>query len=311
MQQLNRRPPPGWAIALALGTGVLIVSCAAVLIRLAFEAAGGGSIGLSLSLAAIRLVVAAVIVLPAWRAVRAQRPGRAALTMAALSGLCLAGHFASWISSFAYTTIAASTTVVTTNPIWVALLGWACLGEKPGRATMAGIAIAVTGGVLIALGDARGTPSAPNPLLGDALALVGAWTFSGYLLLGREAQRRGLGTWSFVAVSYAAAAIALLPGPWLAGASAMQWPAPVYLCAVLLAVGPQVLGHGTLHWAVRWISPALVALAILLEPVLASLLGYFVFGEAPGGMVFVGAAVLLCGVAVAVRGGRRPEELPG
>lgn len=310
MQQ-DRRAPAGSIIALALGAGVFVVSSAAVLIRLAFEAAGGGSIGLSLGLAALRLTVAAGLVLPAWRTIRAQRPRPAALWAAALSGLCLAVHFAAWISSFAYTTIAASTTIVTTNPVWVALLGWACLGEKPGRSTAAGIAIAVGGGVLIAFGDARGTAPAPAPLLGDGLALLGAWGFSGYLLLGREAQRRGLGTGATIAISYTTAAVVLLPSPGLAGASIFQWPAAVYLCAVLLAIGPQVLGHGTLQWAVRWVSPTLVALAILAEPVLASLLGFLVFGEAPGRLVFIGAGILLAGVALAVRGGRHAEAPPG
>jgi len=115
------------------------------------------------------------------------------LRYAGAAGLCLALHFATWITSLSFTSIAASTTLVTTNPVWVALLSWLWLKEKPNALTILGIGVAFGGGVLIALGDTGAVTAGSNPPLGNFLALVGAWMASLYFLLGREAQQRGLG----------------------------------------------------------------------------------------------------------------------
>jgi drug/metabolite transporter (DMT)-like permease len=130
-----------------------------------------------------------------------------------------------------------------------------------------------------------------------------------YLLLGREAQRRGLGIGSYVTVAYSTGALVLLPLPLLFGSNYLGYPVTVYLYILLMAVAAQVIGHTTLNWAVRWIAPTLVTLAILFEPVSSSFLGYLIFKEVPGLLVLVGAAVLLGGVALAVFGAReKPTE---
>jgi drug/metabolite transporter (DMT)-like permease len=125
-----------------------------------------------------------------------------------------------------------------------------------------------------------------------------------YLLLGREAQRRGLGIGSYVAVAYSTGALILLPLPLIVGSTYIGYPAAVYLYILLMAVASQVIGHTTINWAVRWIAPTLVTLAILFEPIGSSLLGYLIFKEVPGRLVLVGAVVLLAGVALAVYGTR-------
>lgn len=121
-----------------------------------------------------------------------------------------------------------------------------------------------------------------------------------YLLLGREAQRRGLGIGSYVAVAYTTGALVLLPLPLIFGVNYVGYPVAVYLYILCMAVASQVVGHTTINWAVRWISPTLVTLAILFEPVGSSFLGYLIFEELPGLLVLVGAVVLLSGVAIAV-----------
>jgi drug/metabolite transporter (DMT)-like permease len=302
--------PSGIVVGLVLLVGVLAASTAALFIRLAYEAEGSGSVGLGLLLAAVRLTVASLVLLPAWWGLRKAPRGAGAMGYAVLAGIFLGLHLALWIISLAYTSIVASATIVTTNPIWVALFLWLWRGERPSRLTAAGIVVAISGGTLIAVGDAGGASAGTRPLLGDLLALGGALTVSLYLILGREAQHRGLGLGQYVATAYVVGALTLLPAPLLLGSGYSGWPAEVYLYGILLAFIPQLVGHSSFNWAVRWVSPTLVALVILAEPVGGSILGYLVFGEVPGALVLAGAAVLLVGVAGAVWGeGERAETV--
>lgn len=298
----SNSPPSGILVGLVLLIGILAASTAAIFIRLAYAADGSDSVGLGLVLAAIRLSVASLVVLPAWWGVRKTSLEPGALRYAVLAGIFLGAHLALWITSLAYTSIAASATIVTTNPIWVALILWLWRGETPARLTVAGIIVAFSGGAVIAVGDAGGASAGPRPLLGDFLALLGAVTVSLYLIFGREAQHRGMGVGRYVATAYAVGALALLPAALLLGSGLSGWPGEVYLYGLLLALVPQLVGHTSFNWALRWVSPTLVALVILAEPIGSSVLGYLIFGEVPGWLVLAGAAVLLVGVACAVWG---------
>ncbi len=298
------KQPRPWQVGLVLVLGVFAISTAAIFIRLAIAAAGVRGVGFSLFLAASRLTIASVLLLPAWRNLKVTILSPGAVRYAAAAGVCLAVHFATWITSLSFTSIAASTTLVTTNPVWVALLSWLWFQEKPTKLTMLGIGVALVGGIVITLGDAGTITAGTHPLLGNFLALVGSWMVSLYLLLGREAQRRGLGIGTYVAVVYTTGALVLLPLPLLVGTNYHSYPLVVYLYILAMAVAAQVIGHTTLNWAVRWIAPTFVTLAILFEPVSSSFLGYLIFNELPGVMVLVGAAVLLGGVALAVFGTR-------
>ncbi|MER3432333.1 MAG: EamA family transporter [Leptolyngbya sp. ERB_1_1] len=285
-------------LAIVLTIGILSVSTAAILIRLATATSGTSGVGFSLVLAASRLSIAALILVPTWRSF--QTASSSGVKFAIGAGVSLAVHFATWISSLSYTSIAASTTLVTTNPVWVALLSWVWFREKPTRTTFLGIGIAMIGGVLIGLDHA--SREGANPLLGNGLAIVGAWAASLYLLLGREAQRQGLNVTSYVTVAYSVAAIVLFPLPFLFGSSYFGYPTDTYACIVLMAVFPQLIGHTSLNWAMRHLSATIVTLIILLEPVGSTILAIAVFQEVPGMQVIVGALVLLLGVAIAILG---------
>jgi drug/metabolite transporter (DMT)-like permease len=229
---------------------------------------------------------------------------RKALLWAIAAGITLSVHFATWITSLSFTSIAASTTIVTTNPIWVTLLSWLWWNEKPKALTLIGIAIALSGGFCIAIGDAGSLTGGSNPLLGDALALFGAWSASLYLLLGKQAQASGLSIANYSAIAYTTAALLLLPLPFFFGLNYWSYPPEIYVYLFGMAVFSQVLGHTSFNWAVRFISPTFVTLAILFEPVSASILGFFVFGEVPSFLVLVGAIILLVGSAIAILGGK-------
>ncbi|NJN86666.1 MAG: DMT family transporter [Leptolyngbyaceae cyanobacterium SL_7_1] len=293
-------PPTKFQVGLVLITGVLAVSAAAVFIVLAIEASGGGGVGFSLFLSATRLTIASLVLIPVWRTARQSSPSSIALWYAIAAGVCLALHFATWITSLSLTSIVASATLVTTNPIWVALISWLWFREMPTRLTGLGIGVALVGGILIASGNSDITAS--QPVVGNLLALAGAMMASFYFLLGREAQRHGLTIGRYAAIAYTTGAIVLLPLPPLIGISYWGFPTAVYLYTLLMTLSAQVVGHTALNWSVRWTSPTLVALMLLFEPVGASILGYLIFQQAPGQSVLLGAGIVLLGVAIAVLG---------
>lgn len=279
---------------------VVAVSTAAIWVRLAMEAAGNFSIGFSLFLAASRLLISSAILLPNVGKLKSQTVGISALKLSAIAGICLAGHFACWISSLALTSVVASTTLVTTNPIWVALLSRIFLKEKLSQSTLWGIAIAVTGGILIAAGSSTTASNAANPLVGNLLALAGAVFASLYMLAGREAQKK-LNTTSYITIAYSVAAIALLPLPWIWQTSYRGYETSVYLYIVAMAIVSQLIGHTSFNWSLRWLSPTVVALVILIEPVISGVLAALVFKEIPSVALLWGGIVLLSGIAIAVQ----------
>lgn len=291
--------PSKWLVSFVLIMGVMAVSAAAIFIRLCQETAGLREIGFSLFIAAARLIVAATILLPTYPNLTKIRVTRSAYYYATAAGVCLALHFATWISSLAFTSIAASTTLVTTNPLWVALIAWLWWQERPKRTRMLGIILSILGAIVIALSD-KGAGVASNPLAGDLLALMGGWMASGYFLLGTEAQKQGLTLNQYVAIAYLTAAVCLFPLPLIFGASYLGYPHLVYVYIVLMAIVSQLIGHTSFNWTLRWVSPTLVALVILFEPIGSSLLAFWLFGEIPSLSVLLGGLILLTGVAIAV-----------
>ncbi|MEM8780179.1 MAG: DMT family transporter, partial [Cyanobacteria bacterium P01_G01_bin.49] len=211
------RPPKSWQVSLILIIGVLSVSTTAILIRLALEASQQFGVKFSLFLAASRLIIASFLLLPAWPNLVKIQVTSSAYYYAIGAGVTLALHFACWITSLSFTSIAASTTLVTTNPVWVAILSWLWLKEKPTKLTSLGIIIALGGSILIALGDSKGIAPGSNPILGNILALMGAWMVSLYLILGKEAQHQGLTVSSYIVIVYMTAALLLFPLPLIFG----------------------------------------------------------------------------------------------
>lgn len=312
-----------------LACGVAAVSTGALFSRAAYDAAGSGTLGGGMLLALVRLSLACALTAPAWLR---HRPGRPATPptgpdrpseppseslpsepadvdpgpgplpagtgrRTALAGLLLGVHFATWLPSLAFTSVAASVTIVTTGPVWIVLLLW-LRGERPRARTAVGIGVALLGGALVAFGDVGGLDQGSNPPLGNALALVAAITYAGHLLLGREVQHRGLGLWRWTAVVTGIGAVAVLPLAVLTAPGDGPYPAGFWLGAVALALVPQMVGHSSFTWAVRWMSPTLVSVVILLEPLASTTGAVVLFDEVPGGLVVVGGLVLVAGVAL-------------
>ncbi|GAB4361108.1 MAG: DMT family transporter [Cyanophyceae cyanobacterium] len=297
--------PTAIALLLTVVVGVLAVSTAGVLTRFAMDAAGRFDGLFAVALAAGRLLVAALLLGPVWVELGRSRDRTHPLAygFAIAAGLLLALHFGCWMASLAYTTVAASTVLVTTNSIWIALIQWLIGQGRPSPKTGLGIAVALGGSAVLALGsgDAGESAIAAQPLLGNSLALVGAIAASGYLILGQKAQGAGLSVQGYAAIAYGTAALALIPLPILGGVPVTEQPPAVYGWLVAMAVVPQVVGHTSLNWSMRWLSPALVALAILFEPVGASLLAWLWLGEVPSAATGLGAIAIGGGVILATR----------
>lgn len=281
------RPAVSW---LVLTTGILAISTASILIRLADAPA--------LVIGAYRMLFASVLLapwalatcIPVWR-----RMTRREVFYLVLSGCVLAAHFAAWISSLSLTTVASSVILVTTNPIFVGLASQFILKEPVTRRQILAIGLALLGTVIVSIGDLRFSGQA---LLGDLLALLGAVAVSCYLLLGRV-LRRSLPTIAYVWPCYSIAAIVLLAACIILGQPLLGYmPATIGYMA-MLAVVPQIIGHSAFNWALAHFSPVLVTLAILGEPIGASVLAYILLKEMPTTITLVGAAFTLTGIIFA------------
>lgn len=291
---------PGRQLAWILAAGVLAISCGSIFARLAQQAAGVSDAGFSLVICGIRLGAASLLLAPVWRGVPRPAALPDAWRASMLAGVCMGVHFAAWITSLAYTSIVASTTLVTSTPIWVALIARVVWGERPSRRGAAGIAVAIAGALIIGL--AQSSSAGARPALGNGLALLGALAGAMYFLLGRRAQQAGFSVGAHAAVAYTTAAVLVAPLPWLFGAGYAGHPGMVYAWIVLMALLPQLVGHTSFNYAMRHGSPVVVSLVLLAEPIGASVLAYAVFGETIGGAVLLGAVTLLAGVALAVTG---------
>jgi drug/metabolite transporter (DMT)-like permease len=296
---------PRWHSFIVLAGAVAVVSTASILIRLA-QAEGASS----LTIAAVRLGLAAAILAPfAWLKAGREimRLGRRELGLCLLSGLFLAIHFWTWISSLEYTSVASSAALVTTNPLWVGLASAVLLRERPAPAALAGIALTVAGSVLIFAADSGGSEgAATNPLLGNALALVGAISASGYLLVGRALRAR-ISLTAYVWLAYTVAAMLLGVAVAASGTALAALSVPAWGFMALLAIGPQLVGHTAFNWAVRRLTATFVAIAILGEPVGAAILAWFFFEEGFSTLQLIGFVLLLAGIFVAARGEKSRE----
>jgi drug/metabolite transporter (DMT)-like permease len=282
---------------LGVGVGVLAVSTAATLIRLAQVDMH------SLSIAAWRLTLATLILAPS--ALTARRLELRTLTRREWgyvlgAGLLLALHFATWITSLAYTSVAASLVLVTTHPIFVGLASHMLLSERLSRWMVAALVIAVAGSVIIGLGDlGEGT----HRLWGDVLALLGGVTAAGYFLIGRRLRAR-LSLLAYVFPVYCTAAVVLVFVVLLSGLPVLPQRQGTWLWLLLMALGPQIVGHSSLNWALRYLSATYVTIAVLGEPIGATLLAWWLLGERPSYWALVGGVLILVGIVIASRAER-------
>jgi drug/metabolite transporter (DMT)-like permease len=302
-----KRPPVSPILVLALG--ILAVSAASIFIRVAQREAP------SLVIAAWRLALATLVLAPfaltgRSEELRGLKPGDLSLTL--LSGFFLAVHFATWITSLAYTSVASSVVLVSTAPLWVALLSPLVLKEPLTRPVILGMLLALVGGVIVSISDTcnwGATSLACPPLsqfvhgrafFGDLLALTGAWAVTGYLIIGRR-LRVCVSLLSYIFVVYGMAAFVLVVVALFAKLPFFGYSPLAYVMFLGLALIPQLLGHTTYNYALAYLSAAFVAIAALGEPIGSSILAYILLAETPSTLKLTGAIMILAGIYIASR----------
>jgi len=302
---LKPRIPP----LFALFVGILIVSTSSIFIRYAQKEAA------SIVIAAWRLSLASLILLPVVLAgYRKELMGlrRGQVLLALLAGGFLALHFATWITSLEYTSVASSVVLVSTSPLWVALLSPLVLRERPSRLVILGMVVALIGGTLVGFSEAcsvtpRGLicPAASELFqggasLGNLLALAGAITAAGYLLVGRW-LRPTISLMVYIFTVYGVAAVILLILAVFSGKPLAGFPPVTYLYLLILAAGPQLLGHTSFNYGLRYLSASFVSIALLGEPIGSTILALIVLGEIPGPLEVIGGVIILVGIYLASR----------
>jgi drug/metabolite transporter (DMT)-like permease len=280
---------PEKRVTVIIPVAIAVVSFAAILIRLCTVP--------SAVIAAYRLCFASLILLPFFLSrVRGLRITGRQVGLCALSGFFLSLHFLSWIESLRLTSVASSVVLVTTSPIFASAFAWLALGEKLTRRTAVAMLICFAGSFIIGRGDfGLGAES----LRGDVYALIGAAMAGAYFTTGRV-LRRDIGHIEYAFLTYSAAAVILLA--WAFGRGyAMSGFEPVnYFWFLLLAAGPQVFGHTSLNWALKYLPTSRVTVFVLGEPIGSALLAWLFFNEVPGYGVLAGGALILYGVYIAL-----------
>lgn len=222
-----------------------------------------------------------------------------------VAGALLALHFATWFASIELTSIAASTTLVQTQPAFVAVGAWLLLDERASFRVAGGILVAIAGSVLLSAGDfLGGTTVGSNPLLGNGLAVVGAASAAGYVLAGRSVRQR-LSLAPYVFVVYGVCTVVLFAVAASQGLPLLSYPAHEWALFLGMAVGPGIFGHTVINWALEHVESTVVSVALLGEPVGSALLALVIFGEVPGEFTILGGGVILLGIAVTTVGRTR------
>lgn len=284
--------PPKLRLTVSVLLGLVAFGVSPILVRLAY--------GVSpIALAAYRTLFAAVILLPVWlisrkRKIAIQHYSSRQKWMGAFAGICLGIHFILWIASLSYTSVASASVLVTIHPIILILVESVFMKRRFHKLTWLGVFIAFAGSALLGMADEHTSGAFAHPLYGDFLAISAAVVFVIYFLIGQNLRQHS--TWiDYVFRVYTFAAIACLGLVFM-----VRVPVEVSVTVVLvglgLAIGPQIVGHGSINYAVKYVSPTVLATMILSEPLLATILAYWIFDEVPSLQSLLSMSVIMAGV---------------
>jgi drug/metabolite transporter (DMT)-like permease len=287
------------SVWVAVAVGMLAFGIAPILVRLGSDAAG-------VTLAAGRMVIATLVLLPfAWKHTRKEigQLSGGEWGMLTAGGILLGLHFIGWTESLYHTSVASASVLVTTSPIFIALLGFFLFRERLTRRTVTAIMVGVAGAVLIGLSDSD-DGAFPTAAIGNSLALAAAAFVALYLLIGSRLRRK-LGLMAYLLPLYGIAAVTTVIAMVFAGEGLPQ-SNTAWLVCVLLAVGPQLMGHSAFNYAIGYIPAAHVGLMTLAEPVLATMAALILFSEVPPPIAIAGMVLVLSAIGVIVRRRTRP-----
>lgn len=291
---LSERPP--FQAYFVLIVGVIAASLAAILIR---EAQNAGIP--SLAIAAGRLAIAATLLTP-FAFIRHRdeisKLTRREFGLAALSGIFLAIHFAAWITSLEKTTVLVSVALVSTNPLWVALLEVIFLRARLGRWVLIGLSVGLIGSIIIVLPRDGAVSAGTEPVLGSLLAVMGAAAVAVYYVIGRGLRAR-LSLIPYIWLVYSCAAILLLILVFITGIPITGYPTSGYMALLAMALIPQLLGHSSFNFALKYFPATFIGISAQLEPVASALIAFVYLQETPADIQILGSAIIIAGVILA------------
>jgi drug/metabolite transporter (DMT)-like permease len=281
-------------VAVVVAVAIAGVSWAAILVR--WSGASAYALAFWRLTLSLGIIGAALALSWSWR--RLTDVTRVDLAWLALAGVLLAFHFVAFFLSLELTTVASATLFVNMHPVFAAVLSALWLNERPQRGEWMGILVAMVGAVVISGASLAFGPSA---MKGNILALVGAALVAGYFIIGRRLRQR-LGIWAYAGWVYMFAALTLLPLVLGHGDPLFGYPAREWWIFAGLAAGPMLLGHTGFNWALRYVRAYIVNLAVLGEPIGASLLAWWLLGgtEVPGLPTVAGGLLILAGLAISI-----------
>jgi len=259
------------------------------------------------TLAVIRTVTAVLLLTPFWLKQRMSQTiepwAKKDQWLSVAAGSFLALHFLCWFYALAYTSVASASVLVTIHPIILIVVESVLRTNRFKLLTWIGVIVAFSGSVLLALMDSDAAVPTPNAPLGNSLAILAAVFFVFYILLSRKLRLKA-GWLDFVFRVYASTAVTCVVVFFLLGLSFTASLAAI-ICGILLAIGPQIAGHGSLNYSVKFVSPTLLATLILAEPVFAIFLAAFLFSEVPTFIEISAMSTILFGIILTWFGGQK------
>ncbi len=209
-----------------------------------------------------------------------------------ISGIFLAFHFATWIESLKHTSVASSTVLVNTHPVFIVLASFFILKERVSKETLIAIGIALTGSMIISTGDSS---LGSNILYGDMLAILGALFVAGYMMIGGIIRQK-LSVTAYTFIVYTSCTITLILLSLLTKTPLYPYPAPELLRFFMLAIFCTIMGHSLFNWALEYVKPTFISTAVLGEPVFATIWAILFFNEIPRPWQIVGSLIILYGI---------------
>lgn len=280
--------------------GVISVALSAIFVKLATADAG--------VIAFYRMLFSVLLMLPIFLYKYKGEVfmlGRKDWIFSAIAGIFLAFHFIFWFESLNYTSVASSTVLVTLQPIFAFAGTYFFFKERLSVKTILSAVIAIAGSVIISWGDFKLSGTA---FFGDILALIGCALITAYLLFGQDVrQRLSLITYTFIV--YSISTITLFLYVIIKGESLGPHPSADWFWFIMLALIPNLLGHTLFNWSLKWVSTNVISIAILFEPVGASILAYYVFHETLSISQIVGGLIVISGILLFVVDGRMLRKL--
>ncbi len=305
----NRLALPRSTYLVGLIIGIMAVSTGSIFIRFAQVEMP------SLVIAAGRLSLATLAIFPfairSWK-LNPITISKKTLALLILSGVFLGLHFITWVTSLEHTSVASSVVLVTTAPLWVALLSPIFLKEKITKWVLAGLGIALSGAILVGMGGGceiidgqlacRGLEGfwSGEHFYGNVLALMGAIFSGAYLMVGRSVRNK-LSLPVYTTIVYGVASIVLFLIIIFTNTPITGYSPNMYLWVIGMALIPQVIGHTAFNWALKYLSAAYVSIALLGEPIGAVILATLLLKETPGILEIVGGILILLGITLATQ----------